>query len=102
MPQIRILHVGFRLPISIFTRSSTTSYYYFLLPSNHVAHGVVQPGSPDPPGRNSVRNNITSPAAQPPIIAVRVKYILSRAAAVMARSAPPGIEVNLLRKHSVS
>ena len=65
---------------------------YRLLPSSHVAHGVLHPGIP---GRSNVRNNITSPAAQPPSIAVTVKYIFSRAAAVIARSVPPGIEVIL-------
>lgn len=66
-----------------------------------MAHGVAQPGSPAPPGRSNVRNNTTSPAAQPLNIAVKVKYILSRAAAVIARSAPPGIEVILLRKNQL-
>jgi hypothetical protein len=92
MAQIRILHVGFRRDMYKFTR-------YFLLPSSHVAQGVAHPGSPAPPGRSNVRNNTTSPAAHPPIIAVIVKYILSLAAAVIARSAPPGIEVMLSRNN---
>ena len=93
-PQIRILHVGFRRDMSKFTR-------YFLLPSSHVAHGVAHPGSPAPPDRSNVRNNTTSPAAHPPNIAVNVKYILSLAAAVIARSAPPGIDVILLRNENM-
>ena len=76
--------------MSKFTRS-----VYFL--SSHAAHGVVHPGSPAPPDRSNVRYNTTSPAAHPPKIAVNVKYILSLAAAVIARSAPPGIELMLLR-----
>jgi hypothetical protein len=79
--------------MSKFTRSSSN---YFLL-SSHVAHGVVHPGSPAPPDRSNVRYNTTSPAAHPPNIAVNVKYILSLAAAVIARSAPPGIELMLFR-----
>ena len=65
--------------------------------SSHEAHGVVHPGNPAPPDRSNVRYSTTSPAAHPPNIAVNVKYILSLAAAVMARSAPPGIELMLLR-----
>ena len=36
---------------------------------------------------------MSKPAVHPPKIAVNVTYILNFAAAVMARSAPPGIEV---------
>jgi len=64
---------------------------YLFTPSSHVAHGGLHPNNPGPPGRNNVRNSITSPAVHPPRIAVTIAYIRSLAAAVMARSAPPGI-----------
>ena len=68
---------------------------YLLAPNNHVAHGGVHDGSPGPPGLINVRTSITNPAAHPPTIAVRVKYIRSLAAAVIARSAPPGMARSL-------
>jgi hypothetical protein len=68
---------------------------YRLLPTSHVAHGVVHEGSPGPPGRSSVRKSMSSPAVHPPNSAVTVTYILSFAAAVIARSAPPGIADHL-------
>src|ERR1700738_4651235 len=54
-----------------------------------------------PPGRRKVRYSISRPAVQPPNSAVSVTYILSRAAAVNARSAPPGSE-ELLGKQIIS
>lgn len=60
-------------------------------PNSQVAQCVLQLGRP-PPGRASVRYNIRRAAVHPPSIAVSVKYILNLVDAVIARSAPPGIE----------
>lgn len=60
------------------------------LPISHVAQCVVQAGNV-PPGRKSVRYAITRLALIPPSRAVTVTYIRSLAAAVIARSTPPGI-----------
>lgn len=104
MPQIRILHVGVRMssicgtPLIDLNNPRLSRPIYLFAPSSHVAHGGVQLGRPPPPGRSSVRTSITSAAVHPPTIAVTVKYILSLAAAVIARSTPPGIAVILSAK----
>jgi hypothetical protein len=56
---------------------------------------VLHPPRPAFPFFINVRNSTNSPAVHPPRIAVSVKYVLSLRAAVIARSAPPGIAVIL-------
>src|ERR1700722_482688 len=63
------------------------------LPPSHNPN-IFHPGN-TPPGRNNVRYTINKPAVHPPNSAVSVKYILSLADAVIARSAPPGSEEDL-------
>lgn len=89
---------GPTLSSSLFNFASTLSVYR-LPPSSHVAQCGAHPASAPLPGRSSVRNSITSPAVQPPRMAVTVKYILSLAAAVIARSTPPGIADSLSDKY---
>lgn len=62
---------------------------YRLPPINQFAHDVFH--GPTPSGDRKLRNKTNSAAVHPPRIAVSVKYIFSRAAGVIARSAPPGI-----------
>lgn len=64
------------------------AYYLCPLPRSHVAQCVDQAGKGP---RCNVLKIITKLALTPPTNAVTVKYIRSLAAAVMARSTPPGI-----------
>lgn len=66
------------------------------MPKSHPAQPTVQFGSGVLPGRVNVRYNMNKPAVHPPSSAVSVKYIFNRAEDDSARSAPPGIAVNLL------
>lgn len=81
MPQ-RGRHEEIHLHILFYCRRLPT-------PSSQLPHDPPQP--PTPSGVRTFRNNTTSAAVHPPRIAVSVKYILSLAAGVNARSAPPGI-----------
>ena len=80
----------------------TFLFLYFFAPMSHVAQGVVQTGSPVFPFLTNVRRSINNPAVHPPTIAVTVKYVLILRAAVIARSAPPGIADMLCKHKSVS
>ena len=71
--------------------------FYRLPPKNQFVQKDPHENKPGPPGRDNVRYNIKSPAVHPPIMAVSVTYILNRAAAVIARSAPPGIDLCLAK-----
>lgn len=77
----------------------TTVYRLPPTPNSQLLQGAPQP--PSPSGVRTFRNNTTSAAVHPPKIAVSVKYILSLAAGVNARSAPPGI-AELLNTHTSS
>jgi hypothetical protein len=87
---------------NIISRLYFSSTCYFFVPISHVAQGVDHTGSPAFPFLSNVRKSTNNPAVHPPTTAVTVKYVLSLRAAVIARSAPPGIADSLSNTISVA